>query len=213
MQHRQQGFTLIEIAIVLIIVGLLLGGVMKGQSLITQGKIRSVARELDSVAVAVNSYRDRYKALPGDDKGGAGRWSGSPASSATAGDSKIDGDFNSTTDGNESRLAWVHLRLAGFIAGDSQSQQQPSNPVGGITGIQNSLATSSDTPIFSGPVSCTTNLPGSIAEAVDADLDDGKADTGTLRGFTQTAANTPDLDSTAAYTDDGSTQYTLCRQI
>ncbi|MDO9008307.1 MAG: prepilin-type N-terminal cleavage/methylation domain-containing protein, partial [Thiobacillus sp.] len=44
-KRHQSGFTLIEIAIVLVIIGLLLGGILKGQELITQGRIRNVAND------------------------------------------------------------------------------------------------------------------------------------------------------------------------
>ena len=47
MNNRQSGFTLVEIAIVLVIIGLLLGGVLKGQELITQAKIKNVANDLN----------------------------------------------------------------------------------------------------------------------------------------------------------------------
>lgn len=66
MRHHQRGFTLIEIAIVLVIIGLLLGGVLKGQELINQAKIKNVANDLNGVSVAVYAYQDRYKRLPGE---------------------------------------------------------------------------------------------------------------------------------------------------
>ena len=64
--RRQRGFTLVEIAIVLVIVGLLLAGVLKGQELIENSKIKSIAKDMDSMVAAVQSYRDRYQGLPGD---------------------------------------------------------------------------------------------------------------------------------------------------
>ena len=69
--RKQQGFTLVEIAIVLVIIGLLLGGILKGQELITQGRIRNVGNDFQSVTAAINLYQDRYRALPGDDAGAA----------------------------------------------------------------------------------------------------------------------------------------------
>jgi prepilin-type N-terminal cleavage/methylation domain-containing protein len=72
--RRQSGFTLIEIAIVLVIIGLLLGGILKGQELITQGRIRNVGNDFQSVTAAINLYQDRYRALPGDDAGAKDRW-------------------------------------------------------------------------------------------------------------------------------------------
>src|SRR5437762_14213912 len=66
-KNSEAGFTLVEIAIVLVIIGLLLGGILKGQEMITQAKIKNVINDFNGIAVAVTSYQDRYRALPGDD--------------------------------------------------------------------------------------------------------------------------------------------------
>ena len=63
----QQGFTLVEIAIVLVIVGLLLGAVLKGQELIFNTKIKSTYNMSRETAAAVYAYQDRYRINPGDD--------------------------------------------------------------------------------------------------------------------------------------------------
>ncbi len=63
---KQQGFTLIEIAIVLVIIGLLLGGILKGQELINSARVRNLASQLDGVKVAYLAFQDRYRVLPGD---------------------------------------------------------------------------------------------------------------------------------------------------
>src|SRR6266568_6201179 len=70
----QAGFTLVEIAIVLVIIGLLLGGILKGQEMITQARIKNVINDFNGITAAVNSYQDRYRALPGDDKNATTRW-------------------------------------------------------------------------------------------------------------------------------------------
>src|SRR5512142_2289648 len=63
---KQQGFTLIEIAIVLVIIGLLLGGVLKGQELITSARVRNLISHQDGIKAAYLGFVDRYRALPGD---------------------------------------------------------------------------------------------------------------------------------------------------
>jgi prepilin-type N-terminal cleavage/methylation domain-containing protein len=64
--HRQRGFTVLEIAIVVLIVGFLLAGVLKGQEMITSAKVKRVAGQLDEVHAAYLGFQDRFKALPGD---------------------------------------------------------------------------------------------------------------------------------------------------
>ena len=64
---RQSGFTLVEIAIVLVIIGLLLGGILKGQEMITQAKIKNLINDFNGLSAAMYSYQDRYRALPGDE--------------------------------------------------------------------------------------------------------------------------------------------------
>ena len=66
MKTQQSGFTLIEIAIVLVIIGLLLGGVLKGQELITSARVRNMISQQDGIKAAYFGFLDRYRALPGD---------------------------------------------------------------------------------------------------------------------------------------------------
>ncbi len=66
MKYCQRGFTLIEIAIVLVIVGLLLGGVVKGQELISSARVRNMISQQEGVKAAFFGFQDRYRALPGD---------------------------------------------------------------------------------------------------------------------------------------------------
>ena len=80
-KHRQSGFTLVEIAIVLVIIGLLLGGILKGQEMITQARIKNVINDFNGITAAYFSYQDRYRAIPGDDAGRCGSLdAGSPVS-------------------------------------------------------------------------------------------------------------------------------------
>jgi prepilin-type N-terminal cleavage/methylation domain-containing protein len=79
MKPSQQGFTLVEIAIVLVIIGLLLGGILKGQEMITQAKIKNVVSDFSGISAAYYGYQDRYRAIPGDDQQAATRWAVAPA--------------------------------------------------------------------------------------------------------------------------------------
>src|SRR6202162_5353761 len=66
MGKLSKGFTLIEIAIVLVIIGLLLGGVLKGQELITGARVRNLISQQDGIKAAFFGFQDRFRALPGD---------------------------------------------------------------------------------------------------------------------------------------------------
>ena len=215
MRHHQRGFTLIEIAIVLVIIGLLLGGVLKGQELINQAKIKNVANDLNGVSVAVYAYQDRYKRLPGDDNGAATRWTTPASLTVGNGNSQILGSYSSTTDADESRAFWAHVRLAGLIGGDVSTvplaSAQPLNASGGITGVQQGGLG------LAGVVVCSGSLPAKIAQAVDSQFDDGNAATGSVRGLLETTVPTPVPVAAPAtfpnYVDNGSNLYVICKNI
>ncbi len=125
MKSSQGGFTLVEIAIVLVIIGLLLGGVLKGQELITQAKIRNVANDINGMSAAVYGYQDRYKKFPGDDNDAASRWTNPATVSGdgngavgVAGQATVIDCAGAGADGENCRF-WQHLRLSGFVGGDS----------------------------------------------------------------------------------------------
>ncbi|MBN2865039.1 MAG: prepilin-type N-terminal cleavage/methylation domain-containing protein [Thiotrichales bacterium] len=70
---KQSGFTLVELSIVLVITGLLLGGIMKGQSLIENAQIRSDIKKLKEFRVISMLYKDKFSSLPGEDSSNPGR--------------------------------------------------------------------------------------------------------------------------------------------
>lgn len=218
MKSKQTGFTLVEIAIVLVIIGLLLGGVLKGQELITQAKIKNVANDLNGMAAAIYGYQDRYKKFPGDDNGAAVRWT-NPLATNGGGDGQIAGEFNGNVAGTEAREFWQHLRLSGFVGGDTATKDQPNNSVGGIVGVQTNTGAAAAIEL-AGLVVCTSNLPGKIANAIDAQFDDGVSSRGVVRGYTQVGsvvadngANPTRAASAANYIDNGVTLYTVCKSL
>ncbi len=62
----QKGFTLIEMSIVLVIIGLIIGGILKGQEIIDASRQKNFVSQIDSYRSAMNTFQDRYAALPGD---------------------------------------------------------------------------------------------------------------------------------------------------
>jgi len=221
---RNQGFTLVEIAIVLVIIGLLLGGILKGQEMITQAKIKNVIADFSGISAAYHGYVDRYKKIPGDDPcaGGVvsagscgtttGRWTGATAGN---GNGIVAGKYNSVTATDESRLWWDHLRRAGFVSG--VGDQQPFNALSGQIGVQTGdTAGAAALGGFAGIIICSANLPDKIAIATDTQMDDGVPNTGSVRGLTQTAPNPDVVAATTpatAYQETGTNLYTICRSL
>ena len=219
MKRNQSGFTLIEIAIVLVIIGLLLGGVLKGTEMINQAKIKNVIADFNGVQAAYYGYQDRFKRIPGDDSGANARWSTIPASSSGDADGQIGGSYNSpVASPTEANFFWLHLRAAGFLPGALTAPDgyaQPTNAVTGMLGVETGPGTGGSTGFgLSGLIICSANLPAKIAMAVDAQLDDGSAITGQVRGGLQTAQN-PNTGTVSAvdYNDNGSNQYLVCKGL
>ena len=197
-RKHNQGFTLIEIAIVLVIIGLLLGGVLKGQELITSARVRNLISQQDGIKAAFFGFQDRFRALPGDytaatanitGANGNGNGNGQIESAATpVGGSKVQEDI----------LAWDHLSHAGFINGSytfatAPTDNPPSNPknpysiylqlvydsawgVAGNTIVKHNVKTGSQVPV-------------EILAEVDRKIDDGLPYTGGFQ-FSPYAAGT-----------------------
>lgn len=214
-RQAQSGFTLVEIAIVLVIIGLLLGGVLKGQELIENGRVKNAANDMNGIVAAYNSYLDRYRKLPGDDGPVAtltargGSWAG-----VTAGGNNGILTINAAqtfTGGGEGDEFFRHLRAAGFITGnpaDVGVNALPVNAWGGRVGV-------TATDLVQGRLAarqlvCLGNVPGKAAAALDVQLDDGRPDNGSLRA-TLGANNVVPGAAAATYSEDQT--YTICRDI
>ena len=230
MTKRQQGFTLVEIAIVLVIIGLLLGGILKGQEMITQAKIKNVIADFSGVSAAYHGYQDRYRAIPGDDPNAGTRWTTAPAAQPGDGNGVVGGTYNNAcptvvaAGTAETCKWWDDLRRAGFVSGNGP--QQPFNAVTGLIGVQTGdgaggpvLGAAAGAGGFTGLIICSANLPDKIAIAVDTQMDDGQRLSGTVRGQLQAAPNPAIVaDATAAgaggpnnYAETGTNTYVLCR--
>jgi prepilin-type N-terminal cleavage/methylation domain-containing protein len=213
---NQKGFTLVEMAIVLVIIGLLLGGVLKGQELIDNSKIKNTINDLKGISAANNGYFDRFRAQAGDDgdatalaaRGGA--WAGM----ATAGDR--DGILDITaaetfTAGGEGLGFFRHTRAAGFLGGDITATgvlALPVNPFGGLIGVTG--APGMGFAPAAGKYVCMGSVPGKAARAIDVSMDDGDPTTGVMRA-TQGAANTTPGAAAATYSD--AQAYTICTSM
>ncbi|MCE5181328.1 MAG: prepilin-type N-terminal cleavage/methylation domain-containing protein [Betaproteobacteria bacterium] len=188
MKNRQFGFTLIEIAIVMVIIGLLIGGVLKGQSLIENAKIKSIINDLNGVTAAYYGYYDRKKVYPA-----------------------LDDDYIATSLGG----FWGSTRTEGMLIGDPNSLIPGVNGLGGYLGVVNGSVTtglSGDTVCTSVPAKFAQLVDTAIDDGISTSgtvkglLTAAGAGLGTLN---ETMVNASPI--VAAY---GTAGYiVLCRQL
>ena len=190
-----RGFTLIEIAIVLVIIGLLLGGILKGQELINNARVKSYAIDFRNIPIMLNGYQDKFRALPGDDSLVTTHLGPAAILAFSAhGNNIINGNWDTTTDSDESCLFWQHVRLAGLAPGSTAvdcsagSNYWPRNASGGQIGIQSNFAFTTMTGAMNGRyIICSKGIPGQFVLQLDATLDDGDPATGSVRAIQQSA--------------------------
>jgi prepilin-type N-terminal cleavage/methylation domain-containing protein len=188
----QQGFTLIEIAIVLVIIGLLLGGILKGQELITSARVRNLISQQDGIKAAFYGFQDRYRALPGDyatatqniqmtTTGTTGNGNGNGRIETAAAPAN-----GSTPD--EHILVWEHLSRSGFINGNYVlatpigDATTPKNPYGQYVQLayDNIYAVPAGTAILRHNLKTGNQVPVEIIAEVDRKIDDGNGTTGSF---------------------------------
>ena len=196
MRSQQSGFTLVEIAIVLVIIGLLLGGILKGQELINSAKVKNLANDFRVVPTYIYAYQDKFKALPGDDAGVVAHLGPvTPAPTPGNGNGVIDGAVFTGGGGNptgEALQFWQHVRVANLAAGPTDPADPtyvPTNAVGGKISVS---SMSSGQPWIGGMTGtyqvCSRGILGKFVKQLDIQMDDGQPDTGSMRAIKDTDA-------------------------
>lgn len=196
MPFKQSGFTLVEIAMVLIIVGLMLGGVLKGQELVAGAKVKSLANDFRQVPLFIYGYQDKFRRIPGDDVAAVANVA-APAGHIGNGDGQIGGNWNDMANASEAVLFWEHVRLANLASGPTDfasttdnTASLPTNAEGGRVGVQSRPPIAGIKGIH---FVCSTGIAGKLARQLDLALDDGDALRGSMmavRATTSTAAST-----------------------
>ena len=187
MKNNQSGFTLVEIAIVLVIIGLLLGGVLKGQELINSAKVKNLANDFRNIPTMVFAYQDKFRAIPGDDRAASTHVAGVPLATNGDGNGRIDGAWDAQPAGgacpagSESCNFWQHVRLANLAAGPTDPANAdyfPRNSEGGFIGITGVTPVAGWAGNF---YVCSSNVQGRFARQLDITSDDGNTSTGSIR--------------------------------
>ena len=196
---NQNGFTLIEIAIVLVIIGLLLGGVLKGQELITSARVRNLIAQQDGIKAAFFGFQDRFRAYPGDYASASSTLKCPTGSSCLNGNGNgiIQSDAVALPGGTEQQqheeiLAWMHLASAGFLNGSytmvsgataALDTNTPVNPYNIFLQLKydNIYADTIGTPPNKHNLKTGAQVPVEIASEVDRKIDDGNGIRGGFR--------------------------------
>jgi prepilin-type N-terminal cleavage/methylation domain-containing protein len=195
-RHRA-GFTLVELAITLAVTGILIGGAIKGQEMITNTQLKKIEKDNMELSVAIDAYQDRYRALPGDDSHVDSRFSmysdgiNDPAADDINGngDGWIDGNWIGTANSETANL-WKHLRAAGLIQGDGDDDTPPKNVFNGEIGVRdNSLQ-------IAGRVMVLGQVNSRVAAYLESRHDDNNPSSGGI----QSDLSAPLMDATGGST-------------
>lgn len=229
MKNQQKGFTLVEIAIVLVIIGLLLGGVLKGQELINSAKVKNMVNDFRTTSALVYGYQDRFKSFPGDQTQAqldasfganvSNECTPVAAGSCTHNNGRIDGNWNDAAISSESFIFWQHVRLANLATGATNPADQnyrPRNADGGFLGIESGISgAGAATPFIAGMRGavyvCSEGVLGRYVRQIDTTMDDGNTAGGSVQAVPMGAARGAAATATAAIVD--GQQYTVCASL
>lgn len=189
---NRKGFTLVELSIVLVIIGLLIGGVLKGKAMIDNAKQKRVRADIDGIVAATYNYQDKFGYLPGDDPTDI---SAAPLSVSGCTGGNGDGLFGNVA---EDTCAWRAIIAAGFVAGDKSKTTETlvakRSPYGGryLFRYGNNINGSG----ISGNYIYVENIPLEVIYSLDRKYDDGVYNTGEItsnRNYTSTSVAYADM--------------------
>jgi hypothetical protein len=187
MIRKQDGISLVETVIGVVILGLLMGGVVAGNELIANARVRTLLVEQDAIKVAYFGFRDRFRALPGDYSAASINISCTPACSNGDGNGVITGITDvPPAQINEHLAVWEHLSNSGFLTGKYiyDAVESPRTSPVFVYGQYPLLKFDA---LYDGSASARHNLksgsqiPSNILAEIDRKIDDGYPTTGAYR--------------------------------
>jgi len=196
--RKQNGFTLIETTIVLVILGLLMGGIVTGTNLLASARVRTLIKQQDDIKVAFFAFRDRFRALPGDYNAASTNISCTPACSNGDGNGLITGIADTPAAPiNEYIAVWEHLSNSGFLNGN-YTYAATDGPTSTPMFMYGQYPTLKYDAVYGGTADARHNLktgnqiPSTILAEIDRKVDDGYATTGSYRfsAFSDSASGT-----------------------
>lgn len=209
--RSQAGFTLVELAIVMIIIGLLIAGVLKGQELIANAQVTSTVAQAKAIDAATSTFKDTYNSLPGDVLNATGRLPNcttAPCNTAGDGNGRLNNNFTAAPSAGEGQRFFVHLNAANLLSGivpgtDTIGGNYPATKISGNAFVAGSSPTgvTTDFPVILGGaassgtyLAATNDVTGATAQGtvglrpsqalrIDTKLDDSDPTTGDVRGY------------------------------
>lgn len=188
MAARQKGFTLIEVVIILVIMGLLMGGMVKGTELISNARVHSLISQQESIKAAYLGFRDRYQALPGDYSRASVYIGGVVPEANGNGNGLITPAGVAGAVNDEYIAAWDHLTKSGLLPGNYNYAPAPETPASAPLNVfQRYIQLTYDNAYGNGALAPSHNLktgnyiPSDILSELDRKVDDGSATTGRFR--------------------------------
>lgn len=175
---RQRGFSLVEAAIVLVIIALILGAVLQGRALIGSAEYKSLKEQVGSYRSAFETFRDRFNALPGDFADANDRL----GVSGGDGNGVIGDDATCGGASDESCRAWQHLRAADLLEGDPAVDGTAASPEHPYESVVSGFFTGAEGNAEFGHKLLVLDLPVEVARQLDEDLDDGLCNDGRVSG-------------------------------